>query len=205
MRFRDRIVPACLVAAAALLPAYGTAANAAPMIVTLNSSFAASPVSINFDGSTFTFSSTGDIFMPTAVQTAGGGAVRSFGGFFIFPLQPSTDFPDRGSGILTYGPGTQFSSFTTPATIPFSNGDNYLGLRATLDGLDYYGYAYTQDTTLKSFGFETTANTAFTLNTSTAAAAVPEPATWAMMLVGFGAMGGALRRKRASVSAVRFG
>jgi hypothetical protein len=201
MHLRTRIVSACLLGAAACIPAFA-AADAAPMIVTLNTSFADAPVSINFDGSTFTFSSTGDIFQPTAIQTAGGGAVRSFGGFFIFPLQPSTDFPDRGSGILSYGPGTQFASYTSATTIPYSNGDNYLGLRATLDGQDYYGYAYTADTVLKSFGFETTANTAFTLNTSTAAAAVPEAATWAMMLVGFGGIGAALRRKR--VSAVTF-
>ncbi len=34
-----------------------------------------------------------------------------------------------------------------------------------------------------------------TLNISTAATAVPEPATWALMLVGFGAMGVAMRRR----------
>lgn len=32
------------------------------------------------------------------------------------------------------------------------------------------------------------------------AGAVPEPASWAMMVIGFGAMGGALRRRRASVA-----
>jgi hypothetical protein len=33
--------------------------------------------------------------------------------------------------------------------------------------------------------------------TVTSSAAVPEPATWALMLLGFGALGGALRRRRA--------
>lgn len=34
--------------------------------------------------------------------------------------------------------------------------------------------------------------------------AVPEPATWALMIVGFGAVGGALRRRAASASTTRF-
>ncbi|WP_240047704.1 PEPxxWA-CTERM sorting domain-containing protein [Sphingomonas panacisoli] len=39
---------------------------------------------------------------------------------------------------------------------------------------------------------------------ATATPAVPEPATWAMMLIGFGAVGGALRRRKAQVAAVSF-
>ena len=35
-------------------------------------------------------------------------------------------------------------------------------------------------------------------------AAVPEPATWAMMLLGFGAVGGALRRRQKVVTRIRF-
>lgn len=35
------------------------------------------------------------------------------------------------------------------------------------------------------------------------AAAIPEPATWAMMLVGFGAMGVAMRRRRTNTNAVQ--
>ena len=37
-----------------------------------------------------------------------------------------------------------------------------------------------------------------------AAAGVPEPATWAMMLMGFGAMGFAIRRRRDATVRVRF-
>ncbi|MBS0282967.1 MAG: PEP-CTERM sorting domain-containing protein, partial [Proteobacteria bacterium] len=32
------------------------------------------------------------------------------------------------------------------------------------------------------------------------AAAVPEPATWALMILGFGAIGGMMRRRRVSVA-----
>ena len=46
----------------------------------------------------------------------------------------------------------------------------------------------------------TTANTAFTIDGSLAqVAAVPEPSTWAMMIAGFGLVGGVLRRRRGSV------
>ncbi|QGN54632.1 PEPxxWA-CTERM sorting domain-containing protein [Novosphingobium sp. Gsoil 351] len=38
---------------------------------------------------------------------------------------------------------------------------------------------------------------------SAVTAAVPEPATWAMMLAGFGILGGALRRRKATVAGVR--
>ena len=38
----------------------------------------------------------------------------------------------------------------------------------------------------------------------TATGAVPEPATWAMMLVGFGAIGGALRRRQKVATRIRF-
>ncbi|MEO5937871.1 MAG: PEPxxWA-CTERM sorting domain-containing protein [Sphingomonas sp.] len=41
----------------------------------------------------------------------------------------------------------------------------------------------------------------FTFN---AAAGVPEPATWAMMLFGFGAIGGALRRRQNVATRIRF-
>jgi hypothetical protein len=36
----------------------------------------------------------------------------------------------------------------------------------------------------------------FELDNIAVASAVPEPATWAMMIVGFGVAGGALRRRR---------
>ncbi len=43
-----------------------------------------------------------------------------------------------------------------------------------------------------------------TLRISSVAAAVPEPATWAMMLVGFGGIGVAMRRRRAVTATIFF-
>ncbi len=39
-------------------------------------------------------------------------------------------------------------------------------------------------------------DTGFTLATFAPTSAVPEPATWAMMIAGFGVVGGAVRRRR---------
>lgn len=38
----------------------------------------------------------------------------------------------------------------------------------------------------------------------TASAGVPEPATWGLMILGFGAVGGAMRRRRSAAAKVRF-
>jgi hypothetical protein len=40
--------------------------------------------------------------------------------------------------------------------------------------------------------------------TPNAAGAVPEPASWAMMMLGFGAIGGAMRRRRPALATVRY-
>jgi len=64
-------------------------------------------------------------------------------------------------------------------------------LRATFTGnagTTYYGIRFSNPTGQGSFEFD---NLAFTN-------AVPEPATWAMMLVGFGMVGAAARRRRAA-------
>lgn len=49
-------------------------------------------------------------------------------------------------------------------------------------------------TNIQSIGFASSSNSFEFDNVATAA--VPEPATWAFMIVGFGAIGGAMRRKR---------
>jgi hypothetical protein len=46
------------------------------------------------------------------------------------------------------------------------------------------------------FGPQAALTPAASLNLQTAVAAVPEPATWAMILMGFGAIGFASRRRR---------
>lgn len=178
---RLSILVACASASAtwvAAAPAY-----AAPVFVKVGADYSTTPYSFTVDNSTFTFIGTGDPFSPTAVQTAGGAQVNTIFG------APTSSFINRGS--VSFGPGMQYGSFPTETTIPYSNSFNFIGLLATSNGRNYYGYAFTTDSVLNSYAFETAPDTAIT-----ASSAVPEPASWAMLIGGFGVIGGALRSRR---------
>lgn len=69
-------------------------------------------------------------------------------------------------------------------------------LNGRIDGVLYESLPRTEDTVI--WGTQTFARFAL----SSASGAVPEPSTWAMMLIGFGAVGGAMRyRRRQKVAA----
>lgn len=143
------------------------------------------------NGATLTFGFNGDYFGggPTTIRTANGGEVNTIFG------QPTTYFVDRGT--VSFGPGMNYSAFADETPIRFTNGDNFIGLRAvTGNGDAFYGFAFTTNNTLNTIGFETTANA--TITATTAAGAVPEPTTWAMMIGGFGLLGAAARRRNRS-------
>jgi hypothetical protein len=164
-------------------------AHSAPVITTVNADLSASPFTFSFLGSTFTLTGTGGFPNYLSVSTTGGAAVRTvFGG-------PSTDFPNRGTIVYDQNTLGGFGSFASLTTIPYTNGENFLGLRVTAGGQDYYGFLYSTDTVLNSYGFETVANVGITPTTELAAA-VPEATSWAMMIGGFGIAGGALRSRR---------
>ena len=166
-----------------------SSASAAP-VVTAVSVDLATPYTFTYQGSAFTFGFNGNFFAgPVTVSTANGGQVNTVLG------QPTTNFTDRNT--VTFGPNQQYAAFANTTPISFTNGDNFIGLRATLaNGDAFYGFAYTSNNVLNSFGFETLANTAITATTAMPVAAVPEPASWAMMIGGFGLMGGVFRRRR---------
>ena len=65
-----------------------------------------------------------------------------------------------------------------------------------LAAFDAIGYNIAVD----SRGTNYLRNTAEIYRQFTNAGAVPEPATWAMMLMGFGLVGGAMRRRKVSTS-----
>jgi hypothetical protein len=71
--------------------------------------------------------------------------------------------------------------------VPPGNGDQSLGLRVRYD----FG-----SNPVDKIIFSSSSNS-FEFDTLAASVGVPEPATWAMMLVGFGALGAVLRRRRA--------
>ena len=80
-------------------------------------------------------------------------------------------------------PGTPYSA--TTAIGPGTYSASFYGQRANSAGSYQLSYSYS-------------------LNVVAATSPVPEPATWAMMMLGFGALGTALRRRPASKARVRF-
>jgi hypothetical protein len=133
---------------------------------------------------------------PVLVSTTGTAAVTSFFG------APSVSFTDPA---VTFGPNSfpGFSSIPDPTRAPFSLTASDLGLRFSVGDDDFFGFARFAGSNLISVGFETSANTPILAGSMASAAAVPEPATWAMMLLGFGGMGVAMRRRRRSSGAMQ--
>lgn len=175
------------VVASAAAAGVATPAAAERVITTVNADLTGAPFLFSFRDGQFTFGSTGDPFNPISVATGGSAQISSFFG------EPSSSFVDRGT--VVYGPDFgMFSAFPSTTTARFTLGDNFFGLRATSGGLDYYGFAFTTNAVLNSYGFETVAGRAVTATTEQVAA-VPEPATWAMMVLGFGTVGYRLRRR----------
>lgn len=171
-------------------------ATAAPVLTFVDQDISTTPYTFTFMGGTFTFSGAGAFPNYLSVSTSGGAAVRTVFG------NPSTDFTNRG--VVRYDDSTLggYGSFPTPTTIPFTNGENFLGLRVTSGGQDYYGFAFTTNSRFNGFGFETTPGVGITATTDFAAAAVPEPSVWALMILGFGVVGMGMRRRQAP--AVRY-
>lgn len=100
------------------------------------------------------------------------------------------------SGTFNGAPGT--------ATIGFGSGDIFAALNITGTSLGFTQFAgpdiFTGTAAAPIFAPGTFALTSIvsgnsTLRVSQAAAAVPEPATWAMLIVGFGIVGYAMRRR----------
>ncbi|MEG3123520.1 PEPxxWA-CTERM sorting domain-containing protein [Sphingomonas sp. GB1N7] len=96
---------------------------------------------------------------------------------------------------ITLGAGNYFVTWAlagTAASGPFV--PPVVGSQGTGNALQSLsGAAYT---TLTDAGSGQTLDVPFTINGTVAASAVPEPATWAMMIGGFGMVGGAMRSRR---------
>jgi hypothetical protein len=192
MKTLQSAIAAALLTGAALLAA---PANAAVVYTTVNADLSSAPYSIAFDGAAFTFSATGDWFNPLAVQTSPTAEVSAFGGFLGIPIEPTSDFVDRGYPIFGQGYG-QFAGFSTATTVPYSNNGNFIGLEALEGGKSFYGFAYTNNDMLVSYGFNTVAGAAIVATT-----AVPEPSAWLLMATGLALSGGALRLRRRNETA----
>lgn len=182
-KFVGKLAVACCVSVLA-----APAAVAAPFITSVASNLATAPYTFSYAGSSFTFGFNGDYFGngPVTISTSGGGQVNTVLG------QPTTNFTDRNT--VTFSPGMQYAAFSSQTPIRFTNNNNFIGLRAAAGNGDFfYGFAYTTNNIINSIGFETSVNQAITA--TVAIPAIPEPATWAMMVGGFGLIGGTMRRR----------
>lgn len=172
-------------------------ASATPVITAVGANLTTSPFSFSYLGDTFTFSNGAGFPNFFSVSTANGAAVRTVFG------SPSTDFTNRSTVTYDQSILGGYASFSLPTIVSYTNGDNFLGLSVTSANQTYYGFAYTTNAVLNSFGFETAPNTGIVATTAIPAA-VPESATWAMMILGMGAVGFAMRRRQKVTTRVSY-
>jgi hypothetical protein len=163
----------------------------------------------NQTGSTVVFtSSTDDLLAPPQGQARVEPVDGSLGAL-VFSLSDLSTFTSAEFNIL--------ASVGGPVTLSAYDASNMLlaSLSSTLSssGQNFYGFLADPSTPISSIDIVAGPNTVISSigqfrlgGISTTAEPVPEPGTWAMLLVGFGALGFAMRRKRSRRSLrVRYG
>jgi len=174
----------------------GTGANAGSLLfdIVLNAGFKIHDGNQNHNA--FTFRLNGDPSVTISNLTSGFAAIKTGSGDTV----SSPPFGNYLTGIdctTACGPGWN-GGFTGPLSFKVSAGSALslasLGFN-TVGGNHIY---FTSDMIIAN------GKTGNVGAVQTAVTAVPEPATWAMMLVGFGALGFAVRRRPATEMRIRF-
>lgn len=188
--------------AAAVSVAGLTAASNADAAVTINIMQAGADVTLSASG---TFN--------TALATVLGAgsnfsnAVRANPGFIGFGTQSST-FAYAASGPTAFG--TSSTIFAPATNIGIGIGVNafssaFFIAQSYVSNAQIATLGVVNNTTLAAMGFTTgvynftVGGNALTVNVGQLTPAVPEPASWAMMILGMGVAGAALRRRKVSV------
>ena len=173
-------------------------------------------------GYDITLSDNGSSLVGSVVQT-GGVSSGQFANLY-FDLNPTVgDGSDLGfeigvNGVTAFVPGrnglagfdtallpsTYTVNTSTPGTVSFTLANSLFS--GPIGGLIYYpGQTFESTVTLRlsqSLSYSVAGGATYgadrlgSVNVSDTSGAVPEPATWAMMLVGFGTVGFGLRRSR---------
>lgn len=158
-----------------------------------------SPYTIDLGTGSITFSTVDPSvfsFNPTGVQTSGSAQIFSLGAPFYSQPTPTSYFTESAGG---FGPGQLgfFAPYASPTAIPFSIADGLVGFGFTLADGFHYGVAQLGGSVLSGFRYETRPDTGVPFG---AIAAVPEPATWAMLILGFAGIGASLRRRHSRIA-----
>lgn len=185
-----------LVAASTFSVLFASAGQAAVVRLASNVDLSSAPYTVDIGSeASYTFSYVPNGTSPVAVSMAGTGMVYG-NGFFSpnspDPLQIDVAVPDQ----LSLG---EFFQQTGTQSIPFSLTQSSIAVSFMLAGQTYYGYATVGGSSLIQFAYNDVAGGS--ISTGQSPAAVPEPATWAMMVGGFGLIGATARRRRITLTA----
>ncbi|MGP7796695.1 PEPxxWA-CTERM sorting domain-containing protein [Sphingomonas sp. CLY1604] len=136
---------------------------------------------------------------PSSLTLAGmGGQLFSSISFFVGTLDNYNlvDLLDASGNVIQSFDGTQMYNDPNGAAPPRGNAQTSdINRRVTFTGTN--GTAY-NGIRFSNIG---NGNQSFEFDNVSFSAAVPEPATWAMMIIGFGMLGGAMRYRRKSSKA----
>ena len=176
------------------------------MVGVSNLTLGSTPTTFKLGSSGFAFSydaAAAAAFNPAtySVRTFGTAQTSAFGGFLGIPLTPSLF--DTSGILIDNNLFPSFAAFPTQSLIPYSLVQGDLALRYMVGADSYFGYARLNGDSTINFAFENTANTAITAGaaiTGPLSGGVPEPATWALMLFGIGAVGYGMRRRNQAFS-----
>jgi hypothetical protein len=172
-------------------------AHAVPIYVNTNTDFSKAPTTISLGGglATYTFSYLGGSTYDVDAVSTGGNAQVNYFSFFGQDMVVGFQI-DSPIGATGY----PFKAFPTPAAIPFSIAEDFIGLKFTLADGDHFGFAETLGPTLVGYGFESQINTPINAVERIGAVDVPEPLTLSLFAAGLTGMAALRRRKKASAA-----